>query len=955
VSSSHTTIHHPVTPRKVRSPRDPRSPGLSWSHIKERASALKNRISIHNISAKKTNDVREGQADTPTRSAARDSPAPQLRDFRFDRASLEATRRQARRGDYSPVKAEEGQDDLDDVDEGEEDFDQADYEYNVPDEAFAEINANRSDHTHSDVGDGELDMSRPEHESWVTESVYNEGAGYAPSSVGGNRESVAWGRREQHTDYSQDVSDYSTVGLPSYYARGDGGLVDESARLIPGPQNEGSTLSYVYQHYEDGTGRENSDRSLPPAGSSQQANCFGQFNFNFEGEGNRDSSFHDLPAMPADEETPAPLQVNRTRQAPGRAPDMPLPQRPASHDVAAKTIGDYLFSDHSPPRSYGDTRQLLQMGMPSDSRFAVGAVNRRLPTIATTDEHVNLQPRSSQMESDDVFSEEEARQPSGETAHQVSGLSPFHRNTHGDAPSALYTSGIPSVWLRKSSPMQHSARAAQPSIEEPPNSARLSRQSEAEGIPSGPPAGDSWITVDESNSNQLANPSSMASYSGLGSSVHSTSRIHPPGGRHRTRKLRLEHAPGDNEGVYVPVYEGGPGSRMMNYNGRTEPAPATQTSSPFTFSPHALYRHPALVDLNLLSSEPNEDVLSDQSARRSRAEDDQAEQQCLLPSSPAAVQGISFTKMTEHGPRGNLTGTPQGTDMRDAGSSLVTSSSPPALTATAPRGKTHTYQTSSVYSHSTSDLLAGHMRSSHPSILAQHSSPLRPPQPVYSPRCTLRSGGHGRSPSQPFSNFQRHYRSPVHRQETLDLIEVEEFRPGQRLYHHPPLHGAASRTTIKTHSSHPSDMHNIEQYESIHSHTPLTQQNFHYSPSAAHSHETSRPGGRQRTFSGSSPRELELARLHHHKDILHTYELQREQARKSWYFFGLAFIIGPIGLPIFGLGALDSTMAVLTNGRIPEVGKTQKRLWMPACFVWFAVLALVVVVVGFKTGAFHAG
>ncbi|MBE7180015.1 MAG: hypothetical protein INR71_02210, partial [Terriglobus roseus] len=81
----------------------------------------------------------------------------------------------------------------------------------------------------------------------------------------------------------------------------------------------------------------------------------------------------------------------------------------------------------------------------------------------------------------------------------------------------------------------------------------------------------------------------------------------------------------------------------------------------------------------LLSSGPNDEILYDGSSSSAYY----GTSSPLTQSSPAPVSSEpiqhedSFSKFTVLGPKANLTGTPQGTNMRDAGSSLANTSSPP--------------------------------------------------------------------------------------------------------------------------------------------------------------------------------------------------------------------------------------------------------------------------------------
>jgi hypothetical protein len=103
---------------------------------------------------------------------------------------------------------------------------------------------------------------------------------------------------------------------------------------------------------------------------------------------------------------------------------------------------------------------------------------------------------------------------------------------------------------------------------------------------------------------------------------------------------------------------------------------------------------------DLLMSGPNEDIMyhdhdeGEHGRSDATSESDgepapaHSRQNEILTSSPAADPRIlpenSFDKITVVGPKGNLTGTPQGTGMKDAGSSAADNSSPGALLSSTP-------------------------------------------------------------------------------------------------------------------------------------------------------------------------------------------------------------------------------------------------------------------------------
>lgn len=221
------------------------------------------------------------------------------------------------------------------------------------------------------------------------------------------------------------------------------------------------------------------------------------------------------------------------------------------------------------------------------------------------------------------------------------------------------TSAIPAMWARPSTPPLQARRPKANTI------------AEDDGDPD-------WVTeADQSRPNLFSTTlTSMGSYSRIDSNTRDFSAmVHPPNSRFNVSQYR-KHAPvTSTEAFLVPEYQYGPGSEFMSRNAtrsptRTEQSPGAGNDlrSPVLSTPtrvprrHAQTERAQLIDEKLLSSEPNDDIIYETTP--------------LMSYEPMSERENSFSKVQELGPKANLTGSPFGTGMRDAGSSVVQSSSP---------------------------------------------------------------------------------------------------------------------------------------------------------------------------------------------------------------------------------------------------------------------------------------
>ena len=206
---------------------------------------------------------------------------------------------------------------------------------------------------------------------------------------------------------------------------------------------------------------------------------------------------------------------------------------------------------------------------------------------------------------------------------------------------------------------------------------------------------DEWETVLEDSKQNLVGEfsnSTMGDYSRFFPNVrHFSATIHPAHSTFNVSRYRLYSPAGSSEPFMVPEYQYGPGSAFTHRNALTPPISAAAPdsgSSPTNVSQrsnaqrmaHQIEAHHPVgtgspspgthrqraspfVDTKLLSPDPNDDIVY--------------EGVPLLSSQQASQQEDSFSKFDELGPNANLTGSFLGTGMRDTGSSLANSSSPP--------------------------------------------------------------------------------------------------------------------------------------------------------------------------------------------------------------------------------------------------------------------------------------
>ncbi|KAJ4375661.1 hypothetical protein N0V86_007194 [Didymella sp. IMI 355093] len=399
---------------------------------------------------------------------------------------------------------------------------------------------------------------------------------------------------------------------------------------------------------------------------------------------------------------PLPKEHTRTRQ-PGSPPSGPAPLAPAfQYDqppyVLARPEASEMFSNAS-YTSYGDTRNLLQLpqaeagghsmfmqGLQPSSSYSQPETKGLEPSLSYSqpEGHVSpLTPQEALDQAEHIFDQAAAeREPSQED--------------------------IPAMWGRRSSV----------------NLLRNKRLTDG-SLGTGDAGKADWETIAGGGSEHgRMSLDSIADYS---SSEDSRNSLDLPANatlpwtpQHHTRgpsnyshpsPLPTHTHPFSSSPPHITTRPGSQTAPDMSAPGPTPSPPASSTVPVFRFSteprhavdePYAFapWADPyALSDKEtqeLLASGPNDDILfdgdTDQRSKRLSYRS-KSNERVLQSSSPRRNndEGLerenTFDKLTVVGPKGNLTGTPRGTGVHDAGSSVADTSSPGTKLSSSPRAE----------------------------------------------------------------------------------------------------------------------------------------------------------------------------------------------------------------------------------------------------------------------------
>ncbi|KAF3038005.1 hypothetical protein E8E12_008710 [Didymella heteroderae] len=389
----------------------------------------------------------------------------------------------------------------------------------------------------------------------------------------------------------------------------------------------------------------------------------------------------------------------RTRQ-PGLPPSVPAPLAPAfQYDQPPYTLprseASEMFSNAS-CTSYGDTRNLLklpQSGAVGRSMFMQGLQ----PSSSYSQlETKGLEP-SSLYSQPEVHASPQTPQEALDQAEHIFDKAAAERNPSQD--------DIPAMWGRRSSVnLSRNKRLTDGSL-------RTVHAGKAD-----------WETVAGDSEQGRPSLDSIADYSSSegsnnGFTLSPNTPLATQTPQHRTREpsayshpspLPLHTHPFSSSPPRITTHPGSQAASDLSTSGPRSSTPASHTVPVFRYStePRHAVEEPyafapwadpyALSDKEtqeLLASGPNDDILFDsevgqQSKRLSYRFKSHGRVPLSSPTRSNNDAGLdrenTFNKLTVLGPKGNLTGTPRGTGMHDAGSSMADISSPGAKLSSTP-------------------------------------------------------------------------------------------------------------------------------------------------------------------------------------------------------------------------------------------------------------------------------
>jgi hypothetical protein len=260
----------------------------------------------------------------------------------------------------------------------------------------------------------------------------------------------------------------------------------------------------------------------------------------------------------------------------------------------------------------------------------------------------------------------------------------------------------------------------------------------------------------------------------------------------------------------------------------------------------------------------------------------------------------SFAKVTVLGPRANVTGTPDGTGMREVGSSLAGDSS-------------HAHWSSSPYPQGSSSPFR-------PTPLSKPSPPTSP-EPAYSPR-RLRE----QHPHRQQGHYNKQIRQHLEERKAIGLAEPA-FYPAM------PLHSARIHTSIDGRLS-PINSISNSNFRATYPERPVS---YNATPPLPHLWTAKQRQAiidqRRKGNYRQHPRKLSSASTE-------SYKRQGTISRAILITCILFPIIGWMMLLLLGYGCMDSTVAYCTNGEILKLRKREKSIAI--AFSWAVIAVLIV-------------
>ncbi|KAJ8114781.1 hypothetical protein OPT61_g3431 [Boeremia exigua] len=538
-------------------------------------------------------------------------------------------------------------------------------------------------------------------------------------SLVGNRQSIAF-QRYSGLDAAEMADEYSyndsrKISRPSSkpliqdcsIARGDR-TTDTISKLIDHYDlgNTGATSS-ISQNADDAnttglaacyTNNHGEQTSTSTPQIVAPVSHFSHFQFDLESAYQPDTADEPEQVQPA-------LNTKRARKySVGAPPSVPPPLAPAFHyGQGSKPLSRPKFSGMSSNgsyNSYGDTRDVLQLPQ-SESGGPIKSLHK-IPCSSSYSQSDTKAPELSSSHSQpEYFASTNTPQEALDHAELI-----FHEATGGMEPSY---DDIPAMWGRRS----------------PVNLPRRSIRLREESPPGWENEKADWETVAGDSQQGRTSLDSIADYSssdgnrdslGLTAAISLRSRTeqdqtYGPSIYSHPSPIRAHTHPFSSSPPQLATHTGSQTAPVVTDMGTSSSPPSSSTVPAFGLSNspgcEAVERHAfspwadpyALSDKEtqeLLASGPNDDILIDknfdsQSRRLSYRFKNHAQQ--VKGSSLHSVSYESglerentFDKFTMLGPKGNLTGTPKGSGMHDAGSSVANTSSPGAkLSSSSPR------------------------------------------------------------------------------------------------------------------------------------------------------------------------------------------------------------------------------------------------------------------------------
>jgi hypothetical protein len=407
------------------------------------------------------------------------------------------------------------------------------------------------------------------------------------------------------------------------------------------------------------------------------------------------------PASGSTQQHP-PKEHMRTRQ-PGLPPPGPAPLAPAfQYDqrpyALAQPEASELFSNAS-YTSYGDTRNLLQLPHPEAGGRSMFMQGIQSSSSYSQPETKGLEPSSSYSQPEDRTSPQTPQEALDQAEHIFDKAAAEREPSHED---------IPAMWGRRSSV----------------NLLRNKRLTD--GSLGTVDAGKAdWETVAGDSEQGRPSLDSIADYSSSEGSRNSfaipantplptwTSQHHTrgPSDYSHPSPLPLHSHPFSSSPPRIATRPGSQTAPDMSAFGPASSPPASSTvpvfrysteprhavDEPYAFAPWAdPYALSDKETQELLASGPNDDILFDSEVGQQSkllSYRFKSHGRVFRGSSPRSDNADDFNrentfdKLTVLGPKGNLTGTPRGTGMHDAGSSVADTSSPGGGLSSSPRAE----------------------------------------------------------------------------------------------------------------------------------------------------------------------------------------------------------------------------------------------------------------------------